>query len=173
MSSSDLLISIIIHTSIPLNISFVKLISTQTWPSMCAEKKQPLLGLLISSLKCLKEWRECLSELACTQADTPDDLLSTDEARKLVVETVKHILTDSNDRMDTFHVRFTLGIAPRYLPSKDALSSAIKEASNDEATLLSEALTLYSDVFDIADFDLNTDQSKPCNFNWQFYFTLN
>lgn len=146
---SDLLVNLIIHTSFPLNISFPKLILSPTqpsWTTLKSEKRELLLNLLIASLKCLKTWCECLSELKSNDGDT-----TSDEATKLVVETVRRIMdgTEATSSLDTFNVRFALDIGPRYLPSKDVLTN-LKDNSNEETikTLAHDALTLFTEVFE-------------------------
>lgn len=127
---------------------------------MTAERRELILTLLVASLKCLKVWRVCLDELK-----TSSSAIGDDEAKKLVVETVRKILAGSSNEsgsssssFDNFNVRFALDIGPRYLPSKDALIN-LKENSNEEIirTLAQDALELFSQVFE----NKSADSSEP------------
>lgn len=147
-----MLINIIIHTSFALHVSFPKLIvpNSPSWTSMTSEKRELLLSLLVLSLQCLKTWCECLSEIKFS-TNSVIDSSSTDEAKKLIVETVRRILDghDAATSFDSFTVRFSLDIGPRYVASKDTLNN-LKENSNEEAvrTLAQDAISLYSEVFE-------------------------
>lgn len=91
------------------------------------------------------------------------DSSSTDEAKKLVVETVRRILDghDAATSFDSFTVRFSLDIGPRYVASKDTLNN-LKENSNEEAvrTLAQDAISLYSEVFEQKSFNAQNENGQ-------------
>jgi hypothetical protein len=166
----DQLMTLIAYTSVPLTLPFPRLIQpvqSPTWRSTPDEKKALLLTLLVSCLKCLKEWRYCLSALRqgeLSEAAAPTEI----ELRKLILDSIKKIY-DHGAEEESFHIRFSIELAAKYLPNKEVLVGiANNSGQEDVKSVASDALALFSEVFEKQVTDL--DQVEMFNASKSFGF---
>lgn len=142
---ADLLISIVIHMSIPLCISFQKLLSplNQT-TEVDTQKQDSLLRLLIACLKCLKEWKQCLEEIS--QFDFKQ-LISEDLSKKDVYENLKRIFDRTNK--EKFQSKLNLELTSKYLPKFDVFSNLKATFSEENNSIMHsfDIFTLYFNIF--------------------------
>jgi hypothetical protein len=120
------LCDLIINTSLPLCLHIQKnlsqiFVSKQASAEMINSYNQSL-ALLISSLRCVKEWKECLRyfELNQTQFKTN----STDQTQNKIYEALKKIIKNEN-----FNSKLNLELLTKHLPKFDTFcdSNLVKQ----------------------------------------------
>ena len=130
------LVSLIIGTSLPLCFSFPKLLSTTKTAAPNTLNYTKILQLLISCLKCIKEWKECV-DLALKEVD------HTDLSKTQINENLRRAFRVNCDDTETLYGRLNLELLTKYLPKFEVFAD-----SQQKSLLLTfDTFSLYFDVF--------------------------
>ena len=168
------LCEMVIHTSMPLCLSFQKLLTFNN--SQDKEQAQTFLKytqtlkLLIACLKCVQEWKVCLRQVQAEikshtgivasgsgSSSASGDML----LRKLILDNLSRILNTSSQQNrgeSNFFTMLNLDLLAKYLPKFDAFSNLNKFILNEyssTSSLSDELIGIINDYFEI--FSLYSD----------------
>jgi hypothetical protein len=116
------LCDIIIHTSLPLCISFQKMLTqTSTNTSSNINRYNQSLNLLVASLKCIYEWKECIKQFN----NNKDQMKENEAANDLVMNKVYGHLAKILSANENFNSMLNLELLTKHLPKFDAFCDSI------------------------------------------------
>jgi len=151
--TSSFLCNLIIATSMPLCLSFQKSLTTATTTTSNITNYNQTLSLLIASLKCIKEWKECLRYYELNQKQFK--LNSTDLVHSKINENLKKAF--DNQSSINLNENLNLELLTKYLPKFDTFcdSNVVKQLTDNDLDLNSsiaivnsfEVFNLYFDIF--------------------------
>lgn len=144
--TSSFLCNLIIATSLPLCLSFQKSLTAATTTNY-----NQTLSLLIASLKCIKDWKECLRYYELNQKQFK--LNSTDLVHSKINENLRKAL----DQSSNLNENLNLELLTKYLPKFDTFcdSNVVKQLTDNDLDLNAsiaivnsfEVFNLYFDIF--------------------------
>ena len=175
------LCELIIQTSFPLCLPFQKLLSIANSSSANPienDRFAKSLKLIITSLKCVKEWKQCLTGFVSEQKQEnsqtlSDEVLQSDHTKFLIVNNLRKILFNKNaDVSEKFFFKLNLELLTKYLPKFSVLfdsktfemASKIDSNSSESYVALIRSFEIFGLYFDIfiskSNAELNSDQDQ-------------
>ena len=158
------LCDLIVHTSFPLCLSFQKLLITSANTTHAeSDRFNKSLKLIIISLKCVKEWKNCLNWLIdeLTRVDSQtlrNEHPESDQVKHLIFSNLKRILFAHNLNVsEKFFSKVNLELLTKYLPKFSVLfdcktfetASSLDSNSKESYLALIRSFEIFSLYFDI------------------------
>jgi len=158
------LCELIIQTSFPLCLPFQKLLTIS--PTMSISDKDHFnksLKLIIVSLKCVQEWKNCLSvfiseQMQSAENRSSEENLESDHTKYLILANLKKVLFAKNENVsENFFFKLNLELLTKYLPKFSILfdsktfemASTLDSNSNESYLALIRSFEIFSLYFDI------------------------
>jgi hypothetical protein len=149
---------LIVQTSFPLCLPFQKLLTHSASTKGESDKLNKSLKLVIESLKCVKEWKQCLkSFLIEFRERLGDESAHSDQTKSLIVANLNRATqTDSTsaNKSESLFVKLNTELLTKHLPKFDvilnwssSISSETASSHNDNMIRSFEIFTLYFDIF--------------------------
>ena len=160
----EFLCELIIQTSFPLCLPFQKLLTLS--PNMPISDKDHFnksLKLIITSLKCVQEWKNCLityidEQMQDTENRSSDESVESDQSKYLIFANLKKVLFNKNENVSNkFFFKLNLELLTKYLPKFSILfdsktfemASSLDSNSNESYLALIRSFEIFSLYFDI------------------------
>ena len=164
------LVDLVVHTSLPLCVSFQKLLTATNQPQQ-QQQQELVRQLLVTCLKCLNEWMVCVRELsssdttatttASTTVDTTATTRETSDAevqmrvkRAAIVASLRELktTTTTSGQEDSLMVKLRLELLAKHLPKLDVFLAQMLADKEQQQQLqqlpqLFDLFTLYFDIF--------------------------